>query len=388
MKNIRPAFHFDSRFKPKGFLALPGSERFINSDFYPIVPFSRKALAEYAKLYYKNPSAFLTVIGITGTNGKSSVVHYLNQLLVKLNRSVLSIGTLTHTLTTPESLSLQEEMAYHLEKKGDTVVMEVSSHGIHQGRILGINFDIKCLTNISQDHLDYHTNFEHYQNTKHYFMNNYPGKSIFPNDFLNYKLEEKIVPNFQHQNIQACCYILEQLGYQKSKFISLLKNLKPPPGRFEFVKVGQQYDVVVDYAHTPEALESVLITAKELSNTKKAKLIVVFGCGGNRDKNKRPKMGEIAQSCADLCIITSDNPRNESPQNIINDILRGMDLNANIIVKIEREDAIQTACRLAKKNDVIVIAGKGHEKKQLIQNKALAFCDVSIAKKSILDNGL
>ena len=362
-------------------LCLPGGEKFVESHHTCVLPFSRKGLAEFAASYYDNPSKKLKVIGITGTNGKSSVVYYLQQLLNFLGEKVLSIGTLTHALTTPESWDIHCAMAQHLHEGGTYVLMEVSSIGLDQGRVLGIDFDVKCLTNISQDHLDYHRDFQTYKHIKLDFLKYYPGKTIGPNDFESLNLNYECPCRFQTLNLQAAVSILGSCGFDLSVISPYFNTLQHPPGRFQFVESNKAFDVVVDYAHSPEGLETVIQEAKQRVSVKSGKLHVVFGCGGDRDAHKRPLMGEIASAWADSIIVTSDNPRNENPHTIIDQILTGIKNPKALYVESDRREAIRYACHNAAANDLVLIAGKGHETVQVVAGETLPFDDVKVAQE-------
>ena len=360
-------------------LCLPGGEAYADPQRYPVIPFNRKALAEFAATYYQEPSKSLKLIGVTGTNGKSSVVYYLRQLLEAMGEKVLSVGTLTHPLTTPESWDLQAIFADHLKKGGTYAVMEVSSIGIDQGRVLQMDFDIKCFTNISQDHLDYHKSFDAYKKAKWDFMQHYPGKALWPEDFENITLTYEAPCRFQATNLKAALAVLNTLGFEASQLNKILPNLKHPPGRFEYVNCGQSFDVVVDYAHTPDGLAVVLEEAKQISREKGGQLWTVFGCGGDRDKGKRPLMAAVAEKWADQVILSSDNPRSEDPQKIIEDMVKGLKCPEKAVLEADRKAAIAYALKNIGSQDLLLIAGKGHEKVQVISGQRIPFDDVQVA---------
>lgn len=383
-----PKITYDSRLVEEGdiFVCLPKGDAFIEEarsrGAVDVIEMTRADMATFSADYYGRPSESLCVIGVTGTNGKTTVTFLVQQLLEKLGASVALSGTLTNPLTTPESLDLQRMMAEHLQNGGTHFVMEVSSHGIDQDRIAEIDFDVTCLTNISQDHLDYHESLEAYRACKMRFMQGYGNVAkLFPED-----IEEIVVPktlpllgSFNRLNVQAAVGIVQALGYDADTIASLIPELKAPPGRFEPVDCGQGFTVIVDYAHTPDALENVLKTGRELLNGN-ARLIGVFGCGGDRDRGKRPLMGGIAGSLCDLVVVTSDNPRSEDPKQIIDDILEGMPEAAESLVIPDRQLAIETAIDRAHVGDVIIIAGKGHETYQILPTGRIDFDDREVAR--------
>lgn len=385
-------YSYDSRTIQKGdvFLCLPGGEIHIQTALKngasEVLSVTRSEMAKIAHSAYGNPSKTLTVIGVTGTNGKTTVTQLVNDVLNKVGFKSCVQGTITHQLTTPESLDTAKAMATHLQNGGTHYVMEVSSHGIHQDRIKEIHFKVKLLTNITQDHLDYHGTFEAYQAVKLSFMANTPETiSIMPEDFQ--KIDLGFTPHlkgrFNLDNLKASKAILLALGMSQEEIITHLSTSPPPPGRFETLSLGQPYTVIVDFAHTPDALENILTEAKLMADHDGGKVISVFGCGGNRDTGKRPKMGAISEKWSHTTIITSDNPRDENPQDIIADILNGIQSKLNAIVIEDRKDAINHAISMAAPHDVIVIAGKGHEKTQISRGISLPFSDQDTASQAI-----
>ena len=389
-----PKISYDSRTIEPGdiFICLPKGEAFIEEatarGASEVLELTRADMATYAADYYGRPSETLTVVGVTGTNGKTTVTYLVNMLLEKLGQTVAVSGTLSTALTTPESLDLQRMMAEHLAKGGTHFVMEVSSHGIDQNRVAEIDFDVTCLTNISQDHLDYHPSFEDYKACKLRFMQSNGSRAqIYPEDFETVDLPDQLplLGSFNRQNLQAAVAIVTALGYSDADILPLLPNLSAPPGRFEPVDCGQAFKVIVDYAHTPDALENVLNTARELV-PEGAKLCCVFGCGGDRDRSKRPLMGEIAARLSDLIIVTSDNPRTEDPKQIIEDILAGVSGTTASTVIPDRQSAVETAIDRARTGDVIVIAGKGHETYQLLPTGRIDFDDREIARHYLTES--
>lgn len=398
---------------------------------------TKDAMAKIANNFYNNPSKMLNVIGVTGTNGKTSISTFLSQIL-NINNKCGLIGTIkiddgkdqiVSKNTTPESLDLQKSFYNMVKNKCEYCAMEVSSHALALDRIKGVNINIGIFTNLTEDHLDFHKDLNEYRNVKEKLFYNTStaniiniddesGKIILSNikklkvPYYTYGIENEadfkakdiqmtskgvsytlITPTYETKinvpvpgrftvyntlAVISACYILGipidiiKKGLEKSKGVE---------GRFEVVKNNKNMNIIVDYAHTPDALENILISVKEFS---KGKVIVVFGCGGDRDKQKRPIMGNIVQENADLAIITSDNPRTEKPLDIINDILLGVNKkNHNYLIIEDRKQAIETAIKMADGNDVIIIAGKGHETYQIIGKVKYDFDDRKVAKEII-----
>ena len=391
---------------------------------------------EYASVVYNFYSHKInSKIAVTGTNGKTSVVFFINSILNKLKNKCGVIGTLGSNfkniqtnLTTPDSLHIAQLLQKFCKNNYDTVAMEASSHALDQARLYGLTYDILALTNISHDHLDYHKNLNNYINAKlKLFTQNAKlnGISIISKDtqyyeiiskklksrnikyltfgskkadfqikeisrtnskvkmqlkhaYKSYTFQFNNLPNYQIKNYLLAVSIVFKLGYEFNKIKSLSLNIPSVPGRMELVGIKKnKAKVFVDFAHTPDALENVLKEAKQMS---RGKLHVVFGCGGNRDKKKRLLMGKIACKYADSIIVTDDNPRNENPQSIRGEII------GNSIQMIEipdRKKAIKYAVNNLLSQDILIIAGKGHEKYQVIKNKFLPFDDVKISKKYI-----
>ncbi|WP_066503801.1 UDP-N-acetylmuramoyl-L-alanyl-D-glutamate--2,6-diaminopimelate ligase [Abyssisolibacter fermentans] len=396
---------------------------------------TRKALSKVASKFYGNPSSELKVIGITGTNGKTSVSYYISEILKLSGKKTGIIGTINNvcgdeildivrtTHTTPEAPQIQCMLRTMVEKGVEFVCIEATSMGLKLNRVDDCNFDIAVFTNLTRDHLDDHKTMENYKNCKKqlfrlskfsvinlddnvgreiinettngyitYGLNKYAD--IYAHDIkttnqgtkfiMTYKGENKDVQiyipgRFSVYNALAATGVCIRLGLKIDDIINGLASITNVKGRFETIKAENGSSIIVDYAHTPDALENVLKTAREF---KKGKLILVFGCGGNRDKTKRPLMGKIASKLADLCIITSDNPREEDPQNIIKDIIKGMNnVNSECIIIEDRKKAIRFALTQANNNDIVIIAGKGHETYQEINGDVIPFDDCEIVKK-------
>lgn len=394
---------------------------------------SRLAMATLSNRFYDYPSKKMKLIGITGTNGKTTISFLLGEIFKQWGVKLGIIGTLGNYLgetlykgthTTPESVDLQQILHQINEEHIPYTVMEVSSHSLELNRVEDTNFDIGIFTNLSQDHLDFHKNFENYFQAKAKLfhmtdkVNIINGDDIYGEklislskgreipvysygiknncDFVakNIKIDNKgafFTVNIENNsegfyiNIPGIFSIYNALAAIVLAYIEgipleitrkALANLPGVPGRFEMLDTNTPYGIIIDYAHTPAGLENILKTIREFS---KGNVIVVFGCGGDRDKGKRPIMGEVAGLYADFMIITSDNPRNEEPLSIIKDIVPGIKKTGKPYKIIEdRKSAIKSALAIGKKDDIILIAGKGHERYQIIQNEIIPFDEKKI----------
>ena len=399
---------------------------------YILVKDLRKNLGRIASNFYNYPQNQLKIIGVTGTNGKTTSTYLLESILGE--KKVARIGTVEYKIgneiieapnTTPESLDIVKICKKAVEKGLEYLVMEVSSHALSLGRVDMLEFDVASFTNLTLDHLDYHENMENYFMAKRklftmlkskgsdsiniddeygerlyrefggysYSLNkpaDLTGEILeFHSDgqlvrlnLLGEVIEEKlsILGRYNLYNVLGVIGIALQLGLDKRVIIERLKCVKGAPGRFELVNCGQNYIVVVDYAHTGDALENIL---KSINELKKGRVITVFGCGGDRDATKRPIMGEIAQRLSDIAILTSDNPRTENPHKIIEDVKKGMS-GDNYLVEEDREHAIIKAVEIAQNDDIILIAGKGHETYQILGRKKIHFDDREIARREII----
>ena len=370
------------------FICLPNGESYISEALSngakQVLRLSRIESGRYACQYYNNPSKSLSVIGVTGTNGKSTVTWLVHHAIIQLGGHSALQGTLTSPLTTPESPETCHNMATHYQQGGTHFVMEVSSHAIHQHRIEGISFTVKCLTNITHDHLDYHGSLDAYRTVKKSFVTDPSCICIGPGDF-----EKDMIPSstalkgsFNLENLQATKRILLSLGYSEPDIDRVISTLSAPPGRFELLHEHPM--VIVDYAHTPDALHRVLVESRQLIAAT-GKLYVVVGCGGNRDQQKRPIMGQMSTNYADYAIFTQDNPRLEDSQTIINDMLNGVDQDniPNVHTILNRKKAISFAVQQLRPNDGLVIAGKGHESVQYVGKDVIPFDDRQIATECI-----
>lgn len=395
---------------------------------------TNSALAFLASNFYGNPSQKIKLIGITGTNGKTTIASLLYQLFKKAGHKVGLLSTVKimvddieykATHTTPDSLTIN----YYLSKMNEAGVefcfMEVSSHGIHQKRTEGLQFAGGVFTNLSHDHLDYHPTFAEYRDVKKSFFDHLPktafaltniddknGLVMIQNttarkltyalkSYADYKAQilenqltglllkindnevwTRLIGAFNAYNLLAIYGTSVELGLDKLEALRLLSELESVSGRFQFIVSNQKITAIVDYAHTPDALENVLKTINDI-RTNNEKLITVVGCGGDRDKAKRPIMANIATMMSTTVIITSDNPRTEDPIDIIADMENGVQPqnHKKTLSIVDRKQAIRTACQLAGPNDIILIAGKGHETYQEIQGVRHEFDDMKIVKE-------
>jgi len=390
---------------------------------------TNKALAFMAANFYDNPSEKLKLVGITGTNGKTTIASLLFQLFQKAGFKVGLLSTVKiivndveykATHTTPDSLTINHYLNEMVDAGIEYCFMEVSSHGIHQKRTEALHFVGGIFTNLSHDHLDYHPTFAEYRDVKKSFFDNLPktafvlsniddknGQVMLQNtvakkltyalkSYADYKAQilenqlsglllkingqevwVKLIGTFNAYNLLAIYGTAVQLGIENLEVLRLLSDLESVSGRFQFIVSNANITAIVDYAHTPDALENVLKTINDI-RTKNEQLITVVGCGGNRDKAKRPIMAGIATELSDKVVLTSDNPRNEDPEVIINEMEQGVapqNFKKSLSIT-ERKQAIKTACQLAQPNDIILIAGKGHETYQEIQGVRHDFDDM------------
>lgn len=395
---------------------------------------ANKALAIMAANFYDAPSENLRLVGVTGTNGKTTVASLLYQLFKKAGYKVGLLSTVKimvddkeykATHTTPDSLTINSYISKMNEVGVEFCFMEVSSHGIHQYRTEGLCFEGGIFTNLSHDHLDYHKTFAEYRDVKKKFFDDLPkhafaltniddknGSVMLQNtkakkysyalkQYADYraqilesqfgglllKINESevwthLIGNFNAYNILAIYATAELLGLEKVEILRLISELENVSGRFQYVVSRKKITAIVDYAHTPDALKNVLQTINNI-RTKNEDLITVVGCGGDRDKTKRPKMGHIASALSTKVIFTSDNPRSEKPADILEDVERGVEpQNYKKTLTIEdRKQAIKAACQMAEPNDIILIAGKGHETYQEVNGERTDFDDFKIVQE-------
>ena len=402
-----------------------------------VVPDSRKALAQLSANYYGHPASRLTMVGVTGTNGKTTTTHVVKSLLEAAGKSTGLIGTIEYVYgktvlpashTTPESLELNGLLDTMLRAGCVSVSMEVSSHALHQSRVDGIGFDVAVFTNLTQDHLDYHGTMSDYFNAKQIlFRQLKPGgaavinvddewgrKIVVPSGSrtVTYGLQENaeivaseinfsiqgtafkirhrgkntmihspLVGRFNVYNVLAAYSTGAALGIPEGDILHGISGLTPVRGRFERIASPKGWTAIVDYAHTPDALEKCLKAIREvLPQERRGKIITVFGAGGDRDKTKRPLMGRIAAQLSDTIIVTSDNPRTENPETIIDDILAGVPRGASVRRESDRRKAIEQATGMANAGDVILVAGKGHEDYQVIGKEKIHLSDREIVE--------
>lgn len=398
---------------------------------------SAKALAQIAGNFYGNPSNKINLIGVTGTNGKTTIVSLLKQLFDGLGYKTGMLSTIKNmvgdeefhaTHTTPNPVALNKLLFEMVNAGCSYAFMEVSSHAIDQERTAGLDFDVAIFTNISHDHLNYHGDMKNYiatkkrlfddlkesaiaivnsddkrgtvmvQNTKAKVktyalqtMADYKGK-IIEQDLIGTMLNingaefhSRVVGRFNAENMLAVYACGDSFEIEEMEILTQMSKLKPAEGRFEYVYADKRgITALVDYAHTPDALKKVLETIIETKN-KDSKVITVVGCGGDRDKAKRPKMASIGSSMSNQLILTSDNPRSEDPTTILKDMEAGLDESDlhKVLVIEDRKQAIKTACRLAQSGDIILVAGKGHEKYQEINGVKTPFDDKEILNEEL-----
>ncbi len=390
------------------------------------------ACAALAGAFYNYPAHTLKMVGVTGTNGKTTTTHIIEYLLERANISTALLGTLytrwqgyqkTATHTTPFAVDLQQQLAQALSAGSQVALMEVSSHALEQGRVKGCPFEIGVFTNLTQDHLDYHENMENYFQAKALlFSPEYlTGRAIVNLDDeygqrlisqipagkvwsysttdasanlwtsdLEYKqtgvtgklhtpqgeiaFESPLVGDYNLENLLAAVGTALHLDMGLEAIVAAVASFPGVPGRMERVQVSPQQDItaIVDYAHTPDSLESLLTAARPFIT---GRVICVFGCGGDRDRTKRPQMGKIAADLADLVVVTSDNPRTEDPAQILKDVAAGIERTAGVEVIADRATAIAHAISIARSGDGVLIAGKGHEDYQILGTEKIHFDD-------------
>lgn len=398
-------------------------ERSLGLQNQVVVPDTRQAYARLCANFFGNPSRSMKLIGVTGTNGKTTVTNLIKQLLTSAGHKVGLIGTIQNEVgdevipahnTTPEAYELQKLFRRMADAGCDYVSMEVSSHALDQSRVGAVVFDVAVFTNLTQDHLDYHGTFENYFSAKRrlfqmakkavinvddaygkklYSSLDYEKRSFSVKDsksdyfagdiqcaasgvcyrLLHEKLNETVnfpMPGFfsVYNSMAAVAAVLES-GIHPREIADGIQKLHAVKGRSEVIPTGRDFTVICDYAHSPDGLENILPSLKQYVQ---GRLITVFGCGGDRDRTKRPLMGEAAARHSDYVVITSDNPRSEDPMDIIREIIPGVEqLNTPYLVEPDRRQAIFKAVQMAKKGDVIVLAGKGHEDYQVLKDKTV-----------------
>ncbi|MBM7701770.1 UDP-N-acetylmuramoyl-L-alanyl-D-glutamate--2,6-diaminopimelate ligase [Metabacillus iocasae] len=406
-----------------------------------IVKDTKRAMAVLADSFYKQPTQKLHLIGVTGTNGKTTTTHLMEHIFKANKKKTGLIGTIEIRIgddaydvknTTPESVTLQQTFHQMVEEQVDVAMMEVSSHALDLGRVHGCDFDVAVFTNLTQDHLDYHKTMDDYRRAKgllfaqlgNAYNHSKPKFAILNVDdeatseyirstaatVITYGIDKecdiratniqmtsagttftlvtptetaevkmKLIGKFSVYNVLAATAACLVSGVSLSLIVEQLANIEGVSGRFEVVDEGQPFTVVVDYAHTPDSLENVLRTVKQFA---KGSIYAIVGCGGDRDRTKRPLMANIAAENSTEAVLTSDNPRSEDPQQILEDMIKGIST-SNYVTIIDRKEAIQYAINKAERDDVIIIAGKGHETYQIIGSEVFDFDDREVARQLI-----
>jgi UDP-N-acetylmuramoyl-L-alanyl-D-glutamate--2,6-diaminopimelate ligase len=403
----------------------------------------RRALSTAALNYYGHPDERLKLVGITGTNGKTTTTYLLESIFAKAGIPCGVFGTIEYRFggrtvtaknTTPESLDLVSYLTELVEAEGRAAFMEVSSHALAQERVWGLHFNAAVFTNLTQDHLDYHKDFESYFRAKRrlfeglgtpppplavinrgdpwglklldagsprvvtYGMNS--GSQVRVKQFTptpggiratlavpsgTIEIASPLLGRANLMNILAATATATGLGLSGEEIAEGIAALRAVPGRLDRIEEGQPFLVLVDYAHTDDALRNVLTTARDLA---KGRVIVVFGCGGDRDRSKRPLMGEAASSLSDLAVLTSDNPRSEDPLRIMSDALVGLQKTGKpYLAEVDRAKAIRMALESAREGDVVIIAGKGHETYQILKDRTISFDDREVARGILRETG-
>ena len=399
-----------------------------------VVASARQALADMSARFHSFPTSRMNVVGVTGTNGKTTTSYIVRSIFEAASEKVGLLGTIQHAVgprvlpsdnTTPGADTLQRYFSEMVAAGCKSAVMEVSSHALDQGRVRGVQFAGAVFTNLTRDHLDYHPTFESYRDAKGKLFGSLPQRAIaalnadddvsehyakqtsahivyyglkrraevsaavelatFHGTRLRLRLgtedlrvNTRLVGTHNVYNILGAAACTWAMGYDLEQIKAGIENLASVPGRLDPVDAGQDFAVLVDYAHTDDALRNVLTCLRPLL---RGRLIVVFGCGGDRDRGKRPKMGRVAAELADQVILTSDNPRSESPTAILSDITQGISGRTKVLVDPDRRGAIKLAISLARKDDVVLIAGKGHENYQIFRDRTVTFDDRQVARE-------
>lgn len=401
-----------------------------------IVENTRVYLANYLKEKYEENLSKIKFIGITGTNGKTTSCYLIYQALNKLGVKTAYIGTIGFYVdgkvkdldnTTPDLIDLYEMFDYCIQNKVEVIAMEVSSHALALDRVLGLQFDYASFTNLTQDHLDFHENLKNYEQAKiklfenlrnnkfaiingddpyykdfcleqnnniiygtninsdyritSYNLNIDSSEFKFIYDKKEYDVKLNIPGKYNVYNYMNLLIILNKMRYSIEQIIDLSENLNAPSGRFETLRYKDAV-IVIDYAHTPDAVENIISSVNEY---KKGRIITIIGCGGDRDKTKRPIMGNIATEKSDFVIFTNDNPRTEDEKAIMDDITKPL-LKNNFVIKYNRKEAIEEGIKMLKQNDILLILGKGHEDYQIINHEKIHFSDLETAKEFINNN--
>ncbi|MGN1329217.1 MAG: UDP-N-acetylmuramoyl-L-alanyl-D-glutamate--2,6-diaminopimelate ligase [Eubacterium sp.] len=400
-------------------------ERDLGVDGQILVENSREVYSPICANFFSNPADKLKLIGLTGTNGKTTTTFLIKQILENSGKKVGLIGTVQNMIcdeiypakyTTPDPYELQKLFSMMVDAGCEYCVMEVSSQALAQGRVSGIRFALGAFTNLTQDHLDYHKTWENYFNAKRrlfescdiavtnaddehglkiveglkfdklvtYAVNindaDYVAKNVqFKSNGVEYELVGDTIGRcncpipgrFSVYNSLCACTCALALGIDFDTVLDSISKSNGVKGRIEVVPTQRDFTIIIDYAHSPDGLENIITSLKEIA---KGRVVTLFGCGGDRDKTKRPKMGKIAAELSDFCVVTSDNPRSENPSEIIKDILVGMEgINTPYEVVENRKEAIAFAIKNAKKDDIVLLAGKGHETYQILPTGTIHF---------------
>ena len=412
------------------------------------VEHGRRALAQAAAAFFGHPEKQLAATGITGTNGKTTTAFLTEQLLNAATRKTILIGTIEYHIagetrpsvhTTPESRDLFELMAEGVRHGATELVSEVSSHGLDQGRAYGLAFDVAVFTNLTRDHLDYHETMEKYFVAKRLLFDGtrYPAPrvavlnahdphtariaavaagvgaqirtygigagdwraanfTLTPSGAIidletpagSARVHSKLAGEVNVLNLLAAFTAAHARGVPFEELVRAVPCLRPVPGRFQPVDAGQPFTVVVDYAHTDDALRNLIALARQMTTQSQGRIVTLFGCGGDRDRTKRPKMGMAAGKGSDFVVATSDNPRSEDPMAILDEIVPGLDASGvRYVIEPDRAAAIELALRDAQPKDVVLIAGKGHEKQQILADRTIPFDDAQVALSSLAQLG-
>ena len=399
-------------------------ERDLGLENQIVVSDTREAYSVICANYFSNPAKKLKLIGLTGTNGKTTTTFLIKQILEGAGKRVGLIGTVQNMVcdevypakyTTPDAYELQRLFSLMVKADCEYCVMEVSSQALAQGRVNGLHFEIGAFTNLTQDHLDYHKTWENYFNSKRILFENssiavtnaddenglkivsglnckvvsyavntnnadYVAKNVkFKSNGVEYELVSELIGRvncpipgrFSVYNSLCAASIALTLGISFEEVLTAISKSNGVKGRIEVVPTDTDYTVIIDYAHSPDGLENIISSLREIA---KKRIVTVFGCGGDRDRTKRPIMGKIAAELSDFCVVTSDNPRSENPSKIIEDILEGMKgVSTPYVVVENRREAIKWALENAKKDDIILLAGKGHETYQILPTGTIHF---------------
>jgi len=385
-----------------------------------VVADARRAMAQVAAAFHGHPSRDLTVVGVTGTNGKTTTTHLLEAALTAGGQPCAVMGTLSGVRTTPEAPDLQDKLAEHRDEGYAAVAMEVSSHALALRRVDATWFAAAVFTNLSHEHLDFHHSTEDYFRAKaSLFDPDRADRAVVNADdpYGRLLLEAARLPTRPFSiadavdldvalsgsrfmwrgqrfdlhlggvdnvsNALAAATAAAEIGIEPDAIAAGIADVKRVRGRFDLVDAGQPFQVLVDYAHTPAALEHVLDAASAEIGGERGRVLVVFGCGGDRDRSKRPAMGEVAGRLADIVVLTSDNPRSEDPLAIIDDVRSGVRGSSVLIVEPDRRQAIARALDTAADGDVVIIAGKGHEREQVVGDLVVPFDDADVAREEL-----